>query len=292
MTPKALHFEQRFERWLADHSMRWSRLTLSYGEPKEGTALHHFHPGVRPRRTVLAIHGAGNDALFGWIGLFKRLLEIESQIFTLDLPGHGRHGQTLFDGRSALLAIGALLGKAERSLPAHAIGISLGGSLLLRALADHPAAICSAVMIVAPLAIEISPRAIAREIGPATLSTLWRERQHYGWTGLIPSFGSFKRELYPLRLADALPEGRFGYVESLNREIAALALDEISPSIDLPVLLIYGERDRLVPAEQGERLHQRLPRSELHLLPGETHLSTPFAPAATRRLIHWIEAHD
>jgi pimeloyl-ACP methyl ester carboxylesterase len=39
-------------------------------------------------------------------------------------------------------------------------------------------------------------------------------------------------------------------------------------AVTAPVRLVYGEGDQMVPPAHGEWLHQRLPTSELHVLPG------------------------
>jgi pimeloyl-ACP methyl ester carboxylesterase len=39
-------------------------------------------------------------------------------------------------------------------------------------------------------------------------------------------------------------------------------------AVTVPVRLVHGERDRMVPAAHGEWLHRRLPNSERHVVPG------------------------
>jgi pimeloyl-ACP methyl ester carboxylesterase len=145
---------------------------------------------------------------------------------------------------------------------------------------------------VTPLRIVLTPGAMAREVGLPTFRALWREREHYGFTGLIPSFGPFKRDVYPLRLAETPPPGAFGYVDALNRELERLNLPDAAQQVELPVLLVYGERDRIVPIEQGERLAGLLGHAELFRVPGGTHLSTPLDPSTTDRLLRWMDAHS
>ena len=170
-------------------------------------------------------------------------------------------------------------------------GVSLGGSLLLHTLGQTPAAFASATLLVAPLRVQLSWRNILGEIGAPMVRTVLREREHFGLTGLIPSFGPFRRNLYPLRLGDPPGSGAFGYVEVINALLERLNLPAAARQADLPVQLIYGERDRLVPASQGQLLAAQLPRGELLILRGETHLSTPLHPTARERLLHWINIH-
>ncbi len=70
------------------------------------------------------------------------------------------------------------------------------------------------------------------------------------------------------------PEGRYALAQSARQLMppevgeAAARLGEIT----LPTLLLWGERDRVVPPAMGERLAGVLPRSTLVVLPGCGHL--------------------
>jgi 3-oxoadipate enol-lactonase len=291
---KLLSFEEAFQSWVAERGMGWDRFRFAWKEGGEQTQAYRLTPPDRPRCAVIALHGAGNDALFAWVGLFKRLLLTGAQILTFDLPGHGRASATRFAERDACEALTAALDHVAIShrQPTHAIGVSLGGSVLLRTLPSLGERLASATLVVAPLRIHLSGRSLRGELRPRIVQTLWREREHYGATGLIPSFGPFRRDVYPLRLAAPPPAGAFGYVDALNRMLTEMDLEEAASRITVPSLLVYGERDRIVPVEQGERIHARISGSELLRVPGGTHLSTPLEPVVADRIVSWIEEHS
>jgi alpha-beta hydrolase superfamily lysophospholipase len=292
VTVARLPFEQAFREWVDERGMGWERIRFPIHPAGETTTGYRFTPASAPARTVVALHGAGNDALFGWVGLFKRLLAGGAEVFTFDLPGHGRFNQTVFEGE---IAVEAVLRAVEtctggrRKRPLHAVGVSLGGSVLLGSLPRLQDHLSSAALIVAPLRIHLNARSIAREVGARTFRIVWNEREHYGLTGLIPSFGNFKRDIYPLRLAAPPPPGLFGYVEALNGTLDEMALLDAAAGVRIPVLLVYGERDRIVPPEQGEQLARALPSGELLRVRRGTHLSTPLEPETTERLTEWLE---
>src|SRR5690606_38287695 len=100
--------------------------------------------------------------------------------------------------------------------------------------------------------------------------------------------GPFKRGTYPLRLSAEPPPGAFGYVESLNTMLASLELEARAAAVPIPVLLAYGDADRIVPASQGDRIAARLRSSRLMRVPRGTHLSTPLSPVARRAVSEWI----
>lgn len=287
-----LAFERTFRLWGESAGVRWTRLRYSRPDVEGETTAYRLIPPGPPRAIVLAVHGAGNDALFGWVGLFKRLLLRGFEIFTFDLEGHGRFSTTRFSPDTASRAIAEAVRRSEapaRGLGIHAIGVSLGGAVLLHALPTQPA-ITSAVLLAAPLRIQFSWNCIRGELGIPLLRTLWREREHYGLTGLIPSFGPVKRTTYPLRLSEDPGAGGFGYVDVLNRALERMRLEEAARAVRVPVLLVYGGSDRLVPPEQGARLAGLIPHAELLRLEGESHLTAPLAPAAVERVVEWMES--
>jgi acylglycerol lipase len=290
MSRVVLPFERAFRNWVDEREMGWQKLSFSFLPGSEPTTGYRFSPAGRARRVVVTLHGAGNDALFAWVGLFKRLLQEGTEVFTFDLPGHGRENRTTFEPELAAPAVLAALETCRRAkaVPVHAVGVSLGGAVLLHALPRIQHHLASAALLVAPLRIELNARSLIREIGVHTVRLVWREREHYGLTGLIPSFGPFKRDVYPLRLRVRHP-GPFGYVRCLNEDLDQLALEDAAGRVTIPTLLLYGERDLIVPAEQGRRLARAMDRVTYHEVPGGTHLSTPLETEATDRLIRWLE---
>jgi pimeloyl-ACP methyl ester carboxylesterase len=72
------------------------------------------------------------------------------------------------------------------------------------------------------------------------------------------------------------------------RQIEPARLSELVdgiPAIDLPVLLIWGRGDRVVPLAIGERLARELPRARLEVLDACGHLPHEERPAATLAML-------
>lgn len=61
-------------------------------------------------------------------------------------------------------------------------------------------------------------------------------------------------------------------------------------NLDLPLALIYGNADRLVPAEHGQRLNRMLPGSELHLADRSSGAAQVEKPAWTADIIARVAA--
>lgn len=59
--------------------------------------------------------------------------------------------------------------------------------------------------------------------------------------------------------------------------------------LDMPVLLVHGEKDRLVPVEYAHQAHRRIPNSELIVLPDCGHWpQREYAPAFHRALFDFL----
>lgn len=287
-----LAYERSLRNWMAARGMQWTRRTYPRATGGE-VVCYRLSPQNTARGVVMPVHGAGNDALFSLPGLIKRLLRAGFEVFSFDLDGHGRGSTTRLDPArlgGALPEAVRESGAAGRRLPLHGIGVSLGGALLLHAMAHAPQAFASASVLVAPFRIRLSRRAVLGELRFSALRAVWREREHCGVWGAVPSFGPVKRGVYPLRLAVPAPPGPFGYVEVLNAALAELGLPEAAQRVRTPTLLAYGTADRIVPSEQGEVLHRAIAGSELLRLGGGTHLTTPLAPEVVSRALEWVES--
>lgn len=268
---------------------------VRYPRPEAGGEVRAVRllPRQVPRARVVVAHGAGNDAVYPLLELFRTLLRAGCEVFSFDVDGHGCTSTTLFAPETVRGAVAAAAEAAERdgpALPLHVIGHSLGGSLVLDALAagalDRAA---SATILSAPVDVRIGARTAVAEVrGFFTRATL-TQRQHYGLWGLVPAFGPVKRAAYPFRRVDA--DGRaWSYIAAVQRLLAAMELERRVALIRVPALLVYSHADAIVPHAQGERLAGRMPGARLCSLARATHYSLPFHPDAVAAVARWIGA--
>ena len=102
-----------------------------------GRQLSHLRMGPEDGPAIVLVHGFGGD-LNGW--LFNQPVLAENhRVYALDLPGHGRA-----DKDTAGLDVAGLAGvladymEAAGTGPAHLVGLSLGGAIVLRLALDQP----------------------------------------------------------------------------------------------------------------------------------------------------------
>jgi pimeloyl-ACP methyl ester carboxylesterase len=75
-------------------------------------------------------------------------------------------------------------------------------------------------------------------------------------------------------MADVHPEG----AREVVLTFATADLRDVLPTISVPTLLLYGDRDRRSPIHVARELHAQIPGSQLVVLPGVGHASNVEAP--------------
>lgn len=169
--------------------------------------------------------------------------------------------------------------RAQTPGPHVAIGHSMGGHLLLRALAERKIDPVAAVLV-APMLGFVGQRLPAglmhgaarlmRRLGhPARPAWKWSEKP-----GQVPASRQFLLTHDDRRYADELwwrearPElvmgpGSWGWVERAYASMRGLARPGVLEQVATPVLLLAAERDRLVGLSAIEAAAARLPAGEL-----------------------------
>ena len=241
--------------------------------------------GNRDKPPVLLLHGIGRS-LEDWAPQYERLAD-SHRVIALDVPGFGfsdrpRGAVTLpAFARGVAGAVDALGEKR----PLHVIGNSLGGAIALQLLAHEPDRVASLVLVnsagfgsevtvllrmlampvVGPLSTRRTTRASARVLERtifADRSLATKERvDHALAVGRQPDAGAVMRET-----AVELATGR-GVRPEWRRRLAAAAAQHRRPT-----LIMWGDRDRVLPAHHLNEARRAFPHAETHLLPGIGHM--------------------
>jgi pimeloyl-ACP methyl ester carboxylesterase len=259
-------YELAFREWVVANG--YGLVDLSY--PRAPGRCHAVLMGTaRPYHAVAVVaHATGNDKFFPLVEIHRLLLKLGLAVFAFDLDGHGRESShTLNVAQADTMLEFALTEARERvqGKPFHLIGQSLGALLVMRHLATRlqmPKDYLSATLISPPVSGRILARQFWRE-GLSFLKPGWRRAvSTYGTLGTIPAFGPVKRGTFPLRLAE-------GYASWSVRSYA-------------------GQDDVLTPPQQAEVMTRRIKLpSELHLIPNETHFTTPMSATCLELMKRW-----
>jgi pimeloyl-ACP methyl ester carboxylesterase len=216
--------------------------------------------------------GAGEPVIFlhglsGSVDWWRRNLSEFAAAFTvyaIDLIHHGNVASGRFSLGEAAGRLAAWM-KATGIRRAHMIGHSMGGQIAAKLAAGHPALIRKLVLVNAAL------------LFPET-STKFEPARLLRW---LPTFPP---TLAPLLLRDALRAGP-AQLWGASRDLLASDLRGNFPRISTPTLIVWGDRDGLLPVELAHELHEQLPGSRLHIVEGTGHNVMWEAPDEFNRVV-------
>lgn len=246
------------------------------------TPALYLRPAQPCGAAVCWVHGTGDEkAGYKW-PIARALAGHGIGVLTFDLPGHGEHPRT-FSLPGALTAVPSALAYLSGRPDVDAgrigaMGVSLGGALLIRALAEagpdgpRPAAIC---LLQTPCALWLGLGLYAREVlGVAAVPAL----SILADTSVANLLRHYRRHPRP-RLAQPI-EWIFDDLSSAHH---------VSRLPRVPLLFVYGRRDAIAPSQHGRRLYARAVGSkEWELVRGASHLSLIFVEGTAQRVGAWF----
>ncbi len=226
-----------------------------------------------------------------------RLLTPSRRVILPDLPGFSEASQHA-DHHYTVPSMAALLVEALRELApggVHLVGNSLGGAIAAYIGLEHPQWVRSLTLIGAAGVRMPVPSAMQRHIEAGHNPFVMRREEEYA------AFLRFVLERVPplpgpvaRRMARVFVARR-----PMNEKILAelveddLDLTERLAAIEVPTLLLWGNRDRLIDVSAGQVFHRRIPQARLVVMHGIGHCPQVEAPRATaRRIMETVAAGD
>lgn len=218
-------------------------------------------------------------------GIWKGQLEslaVGNRVLAFDLPGYGQ--ASTLRAPETLESLSAVVESSTHALaspPAVVIGHSLGGYLALQKYADHPQRV-RALVLTNTRAIPDSEESAAMRY--ATIARL-RQEGPGGFAvetarSLLAPANASNADLFPavLQMVRAAP------VPAMVSSLLALAnrpdYTPLLSEVHVPTLVIWGEEDRTMPAEETKKLVKAIPGAKGVGLPGTGHLPFLENPSA------------
>jgi alpha-beta hydrolase superfamily lysophospholipase len=233
----------------------------------------HLVPRAGAAGAVCVLHGSGDHkAAYMWWPA-DALLARGIAVLLIDMDGHGENPRPQrFPGivEDVFAAVGWL---RERYARVGALGISLGGGVAARAVADG-ADVDALAVLEAPPTLRFTRADVRREA-----LALARPR----------GLGAF-RDCTVEHLVRAWPSAPLRAEISTWDLFDALDLLGSLPRIGAPLLLIYGANDAIVKRAQAEQVRRAAPPgADFRLVPGASHLTLIIGPALMREVGEWFE---
>ena len=247
-----------------------------------GLRIHLRDTGPREGPAVLLLHGFG-ASLHTWEGWAARL-EDRFRVIRLDLPGFALTGPDPSGDYSDARGVAVLAALLDAlGVPrAAVVGSSLGGRLAWRFALAHPDRVTRLVLI-APDGFAPPGRAYGEREGVAPLMRLlpWTLPRRLLRQSMASSYGDPSRfpEAELSRTHDLMraPGVRAAMIARLKQRVIEDPRP-LLPRLAMPVLLLWGERDRMIPARHAQDWLALLPQAEHVELPGLGHVPQEEAP--------------
>ena len=223
--------------------------------------IHYLSGGDGP--TLLLLHGHPSRAL-EWGPLLRDLMR-QHRVIALDFLGYGESDAPEIDysiKTQTDVVVGLLdhLGVQQTDV----LGFSMGGWVALNLVAEHPARVRRLVLVDSG-GLTFPTTLTADSFVPQTL-TQFREMERLHSDRQLPGFVA--RDLLRSSQNRSWVYRRMGTSLLSFRD----ALDGRLGSVKIPVLVIWGKEDRLIPYEVALRFQRELPQAQLVSLEGCGHM--------------------
>ena len=281
----------------AEVEARWADERSRFVEI-DGVRLHYRDEGEGP--VVVLLH-ANYSSLFMWEPWVSALKD-GYRVIRVDLPAHGLTGPEP-SGNYTLERIQYLIESFinSRGLERFTLaGTSIGGTVAMRYTADHPDRVERLVLI--------SPGSLEKRVRGRTQGADIPKAANVIAYVAPPAFTRFMLENDygdPARVSDAVVDewysmwrregNRLAMIELLRQYVSG-GVEEKIRAVKVPVLLIWGERNKRVPlslAYETQALLQNSPEVRLEVLPGIGHMLVQEAPLESAAVMRrYLDEHE
>jgi pyruvate dehydrogenase E2 component (dihydrolipoamide acetyltransferase) len=251
-----------------------------------GKRLRVLDLGAGDATPILFVHGFGGD-LQGWMFTQPMLAENRRAV-ALDLPGHGGSVKEVGSGNAETLA--AAVGDALAALDierAHLVGHSMGGAIAATLALDDPERVASLTLI--------ATAGLGPEINGAFIDGFVRAQRRREAQEVLAQLVHDPALVSRAMIEEVLRYKRLDGVKAALETIArawfpggrqAVAID--LAGLAMPVQLIWGRDDHIIPVAHGEALAGRMP---VHILDDAGHLPHMERSGEVNRLITALVVH-
>jgi pimeloyl-ACP methyl ester carboxylesterase len=234
----------------------------------DGVKIRYADSGGSQEPTIL-LTSPWPESVYAFAPMWT-MLGAHAHLFAVDLPGFGgsERRDDLLSPRAMGGFLAQLIAEADLGRP-HIVAPDVGTSAALFAAADHPERIASVIVGTggAAVPIELGEPLKSWVLDPDLDKYRRMDPRAIVNTSIDTIAGGIPDDIRADYLAcydgDRFAES-MRYVRRYPEELPELA--ELLPQIDMPVTIINGRHDRVVPVANAEFLDERLPNSRVVLI--------------------------
>ena len=233
-----------------------------------GHRMHYYVMGPASGAPVVLVHGLGGRSE-DWRNLSPYLVHSGFRVYTPDLPGFGRSDKpadfsySVPDQAQAVVGFMDALDLKQVDLG----GWSMGGWIAQYLAANHPERVMR-LMLFDSAGLLVKPEWNTELFTPESAMELDRlDALLMPHPPSVPSFIA----------ADILRFSR-GRAWVIHRALDSMqtgrdTTDKLLPGFRMPVLIVWGALDHIMPVAQGETMHRLIPQSQIEVFPTCGHLA-------------------
>ncbi len=238
----------------------------------DGYRIHYYEGGPAATEAsppVVLVHGLGGYAE-QWAGIMMPLVEAHRRVYAMDLLGYGKSAKPRDAAYSILEEAGMVEGflRAKGIRDYDLVGWSMGGWVATQvALNQHQSGRVRRLVLMDSAGLKYqldwNPNLFVPDT-PAKLKAL--DKLLFVKPPSLPGF---------VRRAVIRESLREGWVvqRSMDSMLTGLDLEDGRlGELKMPVLIVWGAEDRIIPLSVGERMHAEIPQSEMDVFAGCGHL--------------------
>jgi len=227
--------------------------------------IHYFAGGEG--RPLVLVHGLGGRAQ-DWAPMMPSFMRRGYRVYALDLLGFGQSDRPDVDYSMARQTeILEQFLESQRITQADLGGWSMGGWVALRFTLAHPERV-RRVFVNDSAGIYFKLAWDPALFHPATVE---QAEEFLGW--LTPQAASIPRFFARDMIREMLPRAWVVDRAMKSMQAGADLLDGKLQGIQVPVLIVWGKQDILIPLACGEEMHREMPQSLLETFDGCGHLA-------------------
>jgi acylglycerol lipase len=218
-------------------------------------------PGDKPKAVVLALHGM-NDYSNAFDGPGRALAAKGIAVYAYDQRGFGKAPHAGYwsgagDLAQDLRVAAHLVAERHPGLPLYLLGESMGGAVVILATAEAPPPEVKGIILSAPAVWGRSDMNVFQRIAlwlSYNVAPGWQltgQGLHIKPSDNIEMLRALSRD--PLVLKATRVDAIHGLVDLMDAAFAE------APRVRLPTLVLYGEKDEIIPAEPTWDMIEHLP---------------------------------
>jgi pimeloyl-ACP methyl ester carboxylesterase len=226
--------------------------------------VHYFEGGKGP--PLIFVHGLEGESL-NWV---QAMLDLRSHfhVYAIDLLGHGQTQQP--DIAYSIEQQAEMLRQflADQNIKsADLVGVSMGGWVVLKLAVEHPEVV-NRLVVADAAGLKFEPNFTAETFLPRTpeeltafMAVLTARQHHLPYPLTRDLLHHFAQQAWITR---RIFDSMLTYQDVLDGKLQG---------VNIPVLIIWGKEEKLIPMSVGEQMKQQLPQSSLLVCTDSGHLA-------------------